>query len=44
MMTFVYMIECNDGTFYTGYTTDLKARIESITQVVEQSIQEEELP
>ena len=28
MMTFVYMLECDDGTFYTGYTTDLKARIE----------------
>ena len=26
MMTFVYMLECKDGSFYTGYTTDLRAR------------------
>ncbi len=28
MITFVYMLECKDGTFYTGYTTDLKSRFE----------------
>lgn len=27
-MTFVYIVECKDGNFYTGYTTDLKGRIE----------------
>ena len=26
MITFVYMLECKDGTFCTGYTTDLKSR------------------
>ena len=24
---FVYMVECSDGTYYTGYTTDLEKRI-----------------
>lgn len=24
---FVYLLRCNDGTLYTGYTTDLDARI-----------------
>ena len=28
MMTYVYMLECKDGSFYTGYTTDLRARYE----------------
>ncbi|MGM0603789.1 MAG: GIY-YIG nuclease family protein [Bacillota bacterium] len=25
---FVYIIECRDGTFYTGYTTDVERRLE----------------
>jgi putative endonuclease len=25
---FVYIVECQDGTYYTGYTPDLKKRIE----------------
>lgn len=25
---YVYIIECADGTYYTGYTTDIKKRIE----------------
>ena len=25
---YVYMVECADGTYYTGITTDLKRRIE----------------
>lgn len=24
---YVYMLECGDGTFYTGYTTDISQRI-----------------
>lgn len=24
---YVYMLECNDGTYYTGYTNDLDKRI-----------------
>ncbi|MGC9335750.1 MAG: GIY-YIG nuclease family protein [Anaerolineae bacterium] len=28
-MPFVYMVECNDGTLYTGWTTDVKARIKA---------------
>lgn len=24
---FIYIVECSDGTFYTGYTTDIKRRI-----------------
>jgi len=26
-MHFVYMIQCKDGTLYTGWTTDVAARI-----------------
>jgi putative endonuclease len=25
---FVYIVECDDGTFYTGYTTDVERRVE----------------
>jgi len=25
---FVYIVECSDGTYYTGYTPDLKKRLE----------------
>ena len=24
---YVYVVECKDGTFYTGYTTDIKRRL-----------------
>ena len=27
-MYFVYVLECKDGTLYTGVTTDLKRRLE----------------
>ena len=27
-MYFVYILKCNDGTLYTGVTSDLKRRIE----------------
>jgi putative endonuclease len=26
-MHYVYILRCADGTLYTGYTTDLKARV-----------------
>jgi putative endonuclease len=26
-VNYVYIVECNDGTLYTGWTTDLKQRI-----------------
>ena len=26
-MHYVYIVECNDGTLYTGYTTDIKRRV-----------------
>ena len=26
-MTFVYILECADGTYYTGWTTDLSRRL-----------------
>ena len=26
---FVYILECSDGTVYTGYTTDLHSRLEA---------------
>jgi len=25
---FVYVVECSDGSFYTGYTTDVQRRVE----------------
>lgn len=25
---YVYLVECNDGSYYTGYTTDVERRIE----------------
>ncbi len=27
MAYFVYLVECSDGTYYCGYTNNLKARI-----------------
>ncbi len=29
---YVYMVECADGSLYTGWTTDLKQRIEAHNQ------------
>jgi putative endonuclease len=26
-VTFVYIVECTDGTYYTGWTTDLERRV-----------------
>ena len=26
---FTYIVECADGTYYTGYTTDVQRRVES---------------
>jgi len=26
-VAFVYVLECADGTYYTGYTTDLERRV-----------------
>lgn len=26
-MAYVYMVECADGTYYTGWTADLQARV-----------------
>lgn len=28
----VYMLECSDGTFYTGYTTDVDRRVQEHNQ------------
>jgi len=25
---YIYIVECKDGTFYTGYTTDVERRVE----------------
>jgi putative endonuclease len=25
---FVYVVECSDGTYYTGYTTDVERRVD----------------
>jgi len=29
MNNFVYILQCADGTLYTGWTTDLKARLDT---------------
>lgn len=26
-MHYVYIVECHDGTYYTGYTTDVERRV-----------------
>ncbi|KJS22316.1 MAG: hypothetical protein VR72_06450 [Clostridiaceae bacterium BRH_c20a] len=31
-MYFIYILECKDGTLYTGWTTNIKARIEKHNQ------------
>ena len=31
-MFYVYIVECKDGTLYTGWTTDLKRRISEHNQ------------
>ncbi len=28
-MHYVYILECKDGSFYTGYTTDLENRVKT---------------
>ena len=28
-MAFTYILECSDGTFYTGWTVDLEKRLQS---------------
>ena len=29
MSSFVYILKCNDGSLYTGYTNDLEKRLKS---------------
>lgn len=31
-MNYTYIVKCDDGTFYTGWTTDLKKRIQTHNQ------------
>lgn len=31
-MNYVYIVECSDGTFYTGWTTDVQKRIQRHNQ------------
>ena len=28
-MHYIYIVECRDGTYYTGYTNDIKKRIKA---------------
>ena len=39
---YVYIVQCKDGTLYTGYTVDLSKRIYAHNSFEEQSIQEGE--
>ena len=32
MKNYVYIVECKDGTFYTGWTTNLQQRVEAHNQ------------
>ena len=29
MANYAYMVECSDGTLYTGYTNDLEKRVQA---------------
>jgi putative endonuclease len=29
MMPYTYLLQCSDGTFYTGWTVDLEARLKA---------------
>lgn len=31
-MNYIYIVECRDGTLYTGWTTDIKRRIKEHNQ------------
>lgn len=31
-MHYVYIVECKDGTYYTGWTTDIRQRIDTHNQ------------
>ena len=31
-MHYVYIVECDDGTYYTGYTTGVKRRVQEHNQ------------
>lgn len=31
-MFYLYLLECSDGTFYTGYTKDIEKRLNQHTQ------------
>ena len=42
MTYYVYIIECGDRTYYTGYTIDIIRRFNLHLMVKEQNIQEEE--
>ena len=37
---YMYVVECADGTLYTGYTTDVERRLKPITQAKAPSIPE----
>ncbi|MDD3269736.1 MAG: GIY-YIG nuclease family protein [Syntrophomonadaceae bacterium] len=31
-MVFVYIVQCNDGSYYTGYTTNIERRLQEHNQ------------
>ncbi len=33
-MVFVYIMQCNDGSYYTGWTTDIERRLQEHNQGV----------
>ena len=37
---YMYVVECADGTLYTGYTTDVERRLKPTTQAKAPSIPE----
>ena len=32
-MPFVYILECNDSTLYTGYALDIEKRLETLQRI-----------
>lgn len=41
---FTYIIECADGTYYTGYTTDVKRRVKEHNQGIGSKYTRSRLP
>jgi len=43
-MHYTYIVECSDGTFYTGYTTDVERRVQEHNQGIGSKYTRSRLP